>query len=162
MNTQLKTYYTTREIGMAMKVPGASVGPILSDAGVQPMSVRITAHTHRYQWSEAAMDAAKKYRAEKDIEVAAKKKAREERKAAEAAAVQAAVNRIMERKAAEAAEPVQKELPLEPMPGRNPIIDRAVANSARRHNSLLARLDHIEDMLNTLVGMWKPADQTKE
>lgn len=151
-------YYTTREIGMTMKVPGASVGPILSAAGVQPLSVRITQHTHRYQWSEAAMDAAKRYRAEKDAEIAAKKKAREERKAAEAAAVQTAMQ-AMEKIAAE---PVQKELPLEPMPGRNPIIDRAVADSARRHNSLLERLDRIEALLNALVNMWKPTDQTKE
>ncbi len=153
MNTQLKTYYTTREIGMAMKVPGASVGPILSDAGVQPMSVRITAHTHRYQWSEAAMDAAKKYRAEKDIEVAAKKKAREERKAAEAAAVQTAMQ-AMEKIAAE---PVQKELPFadSAQPGFMP-------HMTTQHAYLLERLDRIEGLLNTLVGMWKPADQTKE
>lgn len=149
-----KTYHTTREIGMTMKVPGASVGPILSAAGVQPLAVRITAHTHRYQWGEAAMEVAKKYRAEKDAEVAAKKKAREERKAA--------VQTAMETMEKIAAEPVQKELPLEPMPGRNPIIDRAVADSARRHNSLLERLDRIEALLNALVNMWKPTDQTKE
>lgn len=152
-----QTYYTTREIGMTMKVPGAMVGPILSDAGVQPMSVRITPHTHRYQWSEAAMDAAKRYRAEKDAEVAAKKKAREERKAAEAAAVLQATDAA--KKIAE--EPVQKELPLEPMPGRNPIIDRAVADSARRHNAVLERLDRIEAQLTQLLNLWIPPT-TKE
>jgi len=151
MNTQT-TYYTTRDIAKTMRAPGAAVGPILSDAGVQPVSVRITQHTHRYQWSEAAMEAARKYRAEKDIEVAAKKKAAAERKALkEKGAEVTKVQEAMKTMESIAAQPVQKELPFTP----DEFFKEAdVAIAARRHNKMLERLDIIEAKIDSLIALW--------
>lgn len=79
MNTPntTQTNYLSVDLCRVARCPGNEIGKIMTDRGVQPLSVRITkSNQHRYVWGEDAMKAAQAWRVEQDARLAAKKAAR--------------------------------------------------------------------------------------
>lgn len=71
-NTQ--TSYLSKELARTARCPGNEIGKIMTDRGVQPLTVRITSGgQHRYTWGEDAMEAALLWRVAEDKRIAAKK-----------------------------------------------------------------------------------------
>ena len=82
MNTNLNTtnttpMYTTQEIALAAHVPGAEIGKIITDKGVQPLHVKVSkTNKHYYKWGQDAMDVALAWRVEQDARLLRKQNQR--------------------------------------------------------------------------------------
>lgn len=83
MTTNTQTAYLSKQLARTARCPGNEIGKIMTDRGVQPLTVRITAGgQHRYTWGEDAMEAAMAWRVEQDKRVAAKQAKRAAKKPA--------------------------------------------------------------------------------
>ena len=71
--TNAQTSYLSKELARTARCPGNEIGKIMTDRGVQPLTVRITSGgQHRYTWGQDAMDAALAWRVAEDKRLAAK------------------------------------------------------------------------------------------
>ena len=73
MTANTQTSYLSKELARTARCPGNEIGKIMTDRGVQPLTVRITSGgQHRYTWGQDAMDAALAWRVAEDKRLAAK------------------------------------------------------------------------------------------
>lgn len=75
--TNTQTSYLSKELARTARCPGNEIGKIMTDRGVQPLTVRITGGgQHRYTWGQDAMDAALAWRVEQDARLLRKQNQR--------------------------------------------------------------------------------------